>query len=324
MANASAVGNGEDVTAVVRVNGAAAHSGTLKLADVTTGLDITVTAASGLQCMSDDMGQTATIKFVEGFASAIIDTNQLVLNFHDIPDNVTVTASMIGTGIAIDMDMGDLAPLTLKTGDMEGADADGVVALSAAGMGQVVYMFDDEDPDTDPLEGTDPEKAKEWNEVTVTFKWASGDDAPPLGSGSVTVSYYPVSDDADKSPRYVSGPTNMVVTVSDCTTTLLFPYVTNMVGFDTGIAISNTSSEAGSCTISYYGDNAPAGPMESSEIAGEGQMAFTVSSRVSAFQGYITAVCNFREAHGFAFITDGFAGTPELAQGYLAVRNPGD
>ena len=50
MANASALGDGEDVTAEVRVNGVVIKHSPVKLADVTTGLDITVTAASGLQC----------------------------------------------------------------------------------------------------------------------------------------------------------------------------------------------------------------------------------------------------------------------------------
>ena len=69
LANASAVGDGEDVTAVVRVNGEAVHSGVLKLSDVTTGLDIKVTGATGLQCEPGSV--TATVFFVEGFASAI-------------------------------------------------------------------------------------------------------------------------------------------------------------------------------------------------------------------------------------------------------------
>ena len=98
MANASAVGDGEDVTAVVRVNGEVVHTGPLKLADVTTGLDITVSGVTGLQCESGS--ETATVTFVEGFASAIaakvlrarseIQPMSLVLNFRDIPDNVTV------------------------------------------------------------------------------------------------------------------------------------------------------------------------------------------------------------------------------------------
>ena len=82
-----------------------------------------------------------------------------------------------------------------------------------------------EDPDTDALEGTDPMKAKEWNELMITFTWEAGE--PTLGMGSVTVSYHPVSDDLTKMTRYASGPTNDVIEITDCTTTLLFPFVTN-------------------------------------------------------------------------------------------------
>ena len=73
----------------------------IKLADVTTGLDITVTSATGLQCESGS--EMATIKFVEGFASALRDTDSLVVTFRDIPAGVTVTPSMMGTGTATDM-----------------------------------------------------------------------------------------------------------------------------------------------------------------------------------------------------------------------------
>ena len=51
----------------------------IKLADVTTGLDITVTSAVGLQCeapsdeITEESTNVATIKFVEGFASALRD-----------------------------------------------------------------------------------------------------------------------------------------------------------------------------------------------------------------------------------------------------------
>jgi hypothetical protein len=39
------------------------------------------------------------------------------------------------------------------------------------------------------------------------------------------------------------------------------------------------------------------------------------------FQGYIIADCYF-PAHGFAMITDGFGGTPQIAAGYLATILP--
>ena len=102
MADASALGDGEDVTAEVRVNGVMIEHSPIKLADVTTGLDITVKAASGLQCEAPDMAE-ATIKFVEGFASALNDDNQLVVAFRDIPEGVTVTPSMMGTGTATEV-----------------------------------------------------------------------------------------------------------------------------------------------------------------------------------------------------------------------------
>ena len=149
LANASAVGDGEDVTAVVRVNGEAVHSGSLKLSDVTTGLDITVSGATGLQC--EPGSETATVTFVEGFASAIAATDStddadtpmsLVLNFRDIPDNVTVMVSRMGTGMAEEDDGSDLAPLTLDVGAdaMIAADAEYVeVDLDSNGSGKAVY-----------------------------------------------------------------------------------------------------------------------------------------------------------------------------------------
>ena len=100
------------------------------------------------------------------------------------------------------------------------------------------------------LEGTDPMKAKEWNELTITFTWEAGE--PTLDMGSVTVSYHPVSDDLTKMTRYASGPTNDVITIEDCTTTLLFPFVTNQLGYNTGLAITNASDGKG-CTIGYSG-----------------------------------------------------------------------
>ena len=48
-ANASSVGDGEDITAVVMVKGSAVGN-PLKVADVTTGLAIKAKAAEGLQC----------------------------------------------------------------------------------------------------------------------------------------------------------------------------------------------------------------------------------------------------------------------------------
>ena len=131
-------------------------------------------------------------------------------------------------------------------------------------------------------------------------------------------------------PRYVSGPTNDVITITDCTTTLLFPFVTNQHGYNTGLAITNASEGSGSCTIGYSGSvrtgmgdmvmtsDAPDDMMTPEPVAGGEQWVNTLSNIAPGFQGYITASCEFRDAHGFAFITGG-GETPTLAQGYLAV-----
>ena len=150
--------------------------------------------------------------------------------------------------------------------------------------------------------------------MEITFTWEAGE--PPLDMGTVTVSYDPVSNDAKDIPRYASGPTNDVITIEDCTTTLLFPYVTTKSGFDTGLVITNASEGAGSCTIDYGGPDAPEDMMTPEDLAGEEQWVGLLSNMAPGFQGYITASCEFRDAYGFAFITDGDL---NLAQGYLAV-----
>ena len=161
--------------------------------------------------------------------------------------------------------------------------------------------------------------------MEITFTWKAGEAA--LNTGTVTVSYHPVTDDVTKMTRYASGPTNDVIEIEDCTTELLFPFVTNQLGFNTGLAISNASEGSGSCTIDYSGPDAPddrtvpdaVGMMTPEPLAGEEQWVDLLSTIAPGFQGYITATCTFRNAYGFAFITNDEG---SLAQGYLAVVLP--
>ena len=77
---------------MVSVGGGVVHSGSLKLAAVTTGLKVKVEGADVLQCEADDTeGATATITIQEaGFASSIVGTNEFVVSFIGIPEGVTV------------------------------------------------------------------------------------------------------------------------------------------------------------------------------------------------------------------------------------------
>ena len=71
-ANASMVGDGEDIMANVMVGGVTVvNSAPLKVADVTEGLVVKADVAAGLQCADTDNAM-ATITIQEGFVDAII------------------------------------------------------------------------------------------------------------------------------------------------------------------------------------------------------------------------------------------------------------
>lgn len=122
---------------------------------------------------------------------------------------------------------------------------------------------------------------------------------------------------------------------SACTTTLLFPYVTNASGFETGIAISNTSldnfgskgasaaaSQAGTCALSFFGNatasSNPATFTTSSVSAGTSYTNILTTVAGANFTGYMLANCNFQYAHGFTYIVSGFGTSSGVAMGYVA------
>lgn len=159
------------------------------------------------------------------------------------------------------------------------------------------------------------------NTATVTLGYA-----PTTGSATTT----PVGYTTTAIPRFTAPsmtPANFFNVVL-CQTSLLFPYVTNANGFETGLAVSNTSSDpfgtvatTGACNLYFYGANQPSGaitltsPAGASTIGAGQQISNTVSGLgLSGFQGYTIAVCNFQYGHGFAFLQT-TKGT--LSMGYL-------
>lgn len=118
------------------------------------------------------------------------------------------------------------------------------------------------------------------------------------------------------------------------TTNLLFPFVTNQSGFDTGLMIANSSDKPGKCELTFLGrlaDGSAASPSQTTAVVPPGgYLAFTLSggstsqsiAAIPGFQGYMMAFCQFQFAHGSAFITDGFGGVPTKSLGYLALVVP--
>jgi len=159
---------------------------------------------------------------------------------------------------------------------------------------------------------------------------------------------------ASQIPSFSSTATDIVtantVTFKPCTTTLLFPFVTNANGFETGIAISNTSTDpfgttkqSGTCALNFYasgvsGATNPTAVTAPNLAEGANQpylsgenYAFTLTqalgvhaSNPATFQGYIIAQCNFVQGHAFAYILGGlqpgmFVNPNNTAMGYLAI-----
>jgi hypothetical protein len=170
----------------------------------------------------------------------------------------------------------------------------------------------------------------------------------PAAPSSVTVSmsYAPISSTTSASssaniPRFVdlgTGDNKTLLSINICQTSLLFPYVSTITGFTTGLAISNTSmdpfgtsAQNGACTLYWYGNNTGGTtntPVPSSTTATSGAptilsgTTWTTDASASnmagqGFTGYMIAVCNFQYAHGYAAVTD--IGTRGILTAYLAL-----
>jgi len=171
--------------------------------------------------------------------------------------------------------------------------------------------------------------------VYVTYTANPGANSPALGTTTVNLSYGPRSTvtiaASANVPRFADTSTaTNIYTVVPCLTTLLFPFVTNSSGFDTGIAISSTSTDpfgttpqSGTCTLNWYGSaftGATPTPTINSGTSYTLLVSTTLNNVTGGFTGYMIAVCRFQYAHGFAFISD--LGARNLAMGYLALVIP--
>jgi hypothetical protein len=167
---------------------------------------------------------------------------------------------------------------------------------------------------------------------------------PSVGTGTATArgTLAPLST-TTSFPRFADvGQTVTLLTSSVCRTTLLFPYVTTDGGFDTGVAISNTTTDTsgtaaqtGACSLNAFGSyttgqTVPAAGTTGTIASGRTWAnSLTVGTMFAGgtvalgggFSGYMIAVCDFQLAHGYAFISD--LGARLLAQGYLALVIPG-
>lgn len=183
---------------------------------------------------------------------------------------------------------------------------------------------------------SDPATLEEF-EITVRVNAFSAN--LPLANTPITITAQPAPVAAASVPRFtetgcVSEDAVTVVTFFGANTTLLIPYATNAVGYDTGIAIANTTKDpgstamgissavpqAGSLTFYFFPQDGSA-PFQVTPTSGHGLNAagevpiggsfivllselLEMAEVEEEFSGYIFVVTNFTNAHGQYFVSD--------------------
>ena len=165
---------------------------------------------------------------------------------------------------------------------------------------------------------------------------AAGQPTPNAGSATPT-----------HIPRFTpgTGPRDLF-SINKCACNLLFPYVVSTAGFDSGIAIANSSADPGAqfgfsaipqpgtVTFWYYGimanGGAVPGPQTSKSVpagqvltyvASSGSTDWGLDGRAAGLIGYVITQAQFQYCHAFAYISALGAGplTPGTSEGYLGI-----
>ncbi len=270
---------------------------------------------------------------------------RLMVNFASLPGgtqlfvptrlNLTVPAAgssapPSGFAILVSTDANGGGAFSAATGNSAGL----APVTIAGGAGAVVYEI----LYTDPFNNerlTVP--------VAVAFGGNQGNNLPAPGvQSTASGSFAPLSNvgtasDTAPIPRFAPSATPVnTYSIVKCSCNVLFPFVTNQQGFDTGVAISNTSvdpfgttSQSGAVTLNYYSGGTPPPAQTTNAVVPGGQtLTFTLSgggnfgiAATPGFQGYIIAQAQFQYCHAFAYISaqGALPTAPGASEGYLGI-----
>jgi hypothetical protein len=307
----------------------------VRVATVNKALSLTVAASTSVFCLDpNNPSLTVTEGFSGGFAQYVTSAAGTVPS----ADNPVAARVPYGANrnIRIGIAVSTLpATATLTWPDTVSLDVGGtgefsfleLVSQSASGD-SALYEYTTEDQGVS-------DQFQEAFVVTPTLAF-DVDTAEP-GSSTVQIRMEPNSTTTSTEvPRflhpYINSPADAFITTNKCTTNLLFTFLTNAtgVGFDSGMAIANTSQDPygtapqhGSITIYFYGTNAPA-PLTTPDVPAGTVWANSLSAIAPGFQGYAIAVAQFQFGHGYAFITGKYnpGSVYDVAEGYVAVVIP--
>lgn len=306
-----------------------------------------VAVTGGLTNVSavNPLGGTPTVKVTEGFLNAFAPSNNaaqgpiIALTFAGIPAGATLTFPAI-----VSSNDGATVPVAISTFTLVNATGGTATpaptsSLTSTSSPATVYYR------LTTVGATSP-TVKEILAIPVTVAFAG--TPRPIAQGSITVS----GDMAPKTTSFTPASFTVyvpqfsgtscqkaaatpLVTVVGANTVLLIPYAVNQPtnGFNTGIAIANTTTDPftgtasaakqnGTITFSFFPQTgtAPAPYTTSSTTPGEGlnngvletgrlytvllSQLLEAAGVTGDFSGYIFIQCSFTNAHGQYFISD--------------------
>jgi hypothetical protein len=290
------------------------------------------------------------IDIVEGHERAWLDSSQipgalndagLLLIFTGIPEGFELELTP-NTG-------GDIDVFTISPSIVDADDNEVLITWSGADLP------DPEDQEEIRinvlLEDVDEDEISAGDVITLRVTMTPEGDALDDGGTTTDNDDFPVTSEF---PRFTEDLTDAqtVVTIVPATTTLLIPYATRIasIGYDTGIAVANTSldpyenaeEQTGALTFFFF-PNEGDGPGEMFEFTTDGPITGTAlnadgelepgatfvallstllaeAGETGDFTGYIFVETDFQFAHGAAFISD-FANFTS-ATNVLVMDNP--
>jgi len=285
---------------------------------------------------------------------------RLTARFTNVPAGVVLYASVYGVGSSSDTGPNGTALITsastaanslvrLVTTDANGGGAFSAVAATNSSSANSLVI------PTAPITLSNGAGMATWEVMTsnpftvqtvevgvsVAFVANTSNNLPGLGTASVSGSFAPqstvtVASTSNNQPRFAdTSVARTLFNINSCATNILFPFLTNQVGFDSGVAIANTSTDpfgtvpqSGACKMNYYGETTGGGAAPAAQTSAVIPSGKTLTATLSSggnygvaatpgFQGYVIAQCAFQYGHGFAFISD--VGANRVSEAYLGL-----
>jgi len=330
-----------------------------EISDALKDVNVKGSPASATFKATDKKGTTAAglITVQENFATAFQSASQ-VGSGATTSTNVRLTLSQIPPGLEVTfkgtVPAGAVGPgVGLTRTDSKGVAAGTDLTLDSTDSNPTVYY---------QIDGN--VSAGDVDVMKIPFT-ATTSIAPPLTGGRVTVaaSFAPIGsafDDAGNVlatplPRYAAKDVDggQIITVGSNNTALLFTHVLNILDFNSGFAIANTTTDpdgafatpatrqAGAITFNFYpaaSGNAisyrtkagsPGSGLDGSGQVPSGRTYLVLLSELLAaagapadFQGYVIVVTEFSNAHAISFVLD--AGHIVQAQAALVMQDSRD